>query len=1274
MLGGVLYNVIIVQAMDSKVHKMKSPTAAGHEHSDDASSAHSHTPSELSESELSSRAPSTAPDDRFARSVTPEVTGRQPEGDGEEEGATPLSPRSRSQSPYTPFTESMESRGVSEALSTDTRSARTPSPRIDHTPEVDHTPISESHTSISESHTSISEGYSEDHTPEVGSEDHTPVRHSEDHTPEVTSRDYTPHDIVPEEIAEDVPEEEEEDLKAEDTLTESSFPHGGEMPASGEQTSPRGSVVSPLPGEQATPSESLKEQASPPESLEEPDEVLDEPDEVLEEQTPPSQARTRSPGEEASLAESPGERSPPVESPGERSPPAESPGEHSPPAESPGKRSPPAESPGVQTPPSGGDYSTSFEPGSASPVHSARSSASDRSELLSRSRQLLDKLRSSSDSSDKVVEPEPVEEEIEEAEDISASQQDSVRARTDSERSASPGQYRERSDSERSHSLDRPGGRSDRERSDSERSHSLDRPGERSDRERSDSERSHCLDRPGGRSDRERSDSERSHSLDRPGSGGRSDPERSGGEMSDSEGGDRLAPEDGQQSRERSDSERSDTGSMTATPSQGGDWEDQEKFRPGQEVLIANKIQGVVRFVGTTHFAPGVWVGVEIGVPKGRNDGSIQDHRYFTCEPKYGLFVPPRKLVVVGGSGSEEMLSVNEDIEHSPDASVQSELQNRRLMEQEDEEERSDVDEDTGISRREGHYTGIADVGESRSRHGSLTQIIEEEEEEEVEEEVTSTQKSNTSSELPAPASSVLETQGEKPDGMPLAPEVASQRSQSATPTPAPPPEFAEGASRESSIEPPSMFQFESHKVTPDYNKATTSERLSEEIVQDLTNEAYEAMHKIWRAKHRNKKVEEGEGPVESAPEKLEKPLPLSLDEKADQITNQLLALLLQSEASLACNIHAAKKMGDNDQGRSFQKVASIGASTADSPQDGATPRTHPVATQQSALTQQNTEPKSPTKRFHPAPLHITTSARLPIDSSPPPLSPPSPYRGPAPSEFSPPGSPPRQLPHNVAERLAAGERSPFSANKVPPKNEPESPILERSTSTESVFNLIESIKVTTAQCMVPSERDNVNDIVQQAWEASKDQCFKDVGSDCPEKVIGAFNNIRAMSPEEQQCQSAYVKLVYRLALETIRSMCPQKQKIPIWAGHCTVRSLLAPTHFTHEYVPLEEVQRRVYASLMRGQLPSQLPAVKFLHKMQRPGGREIDFVDQLLIRDLRGEEPGWVDYSKDEVVVKEKTADALLEALIDETVGVLKGISEKRRSREQHLPSRTPT
>lgn len=41
--------------------------------------------------------------------------------------------------------------------------------------------------------------------------------------------------------------------------------------------------------------------------------------------------------------------------------------------------------------------------------------------------------------------------------------------------------------------------------------------------------------------------------------------------------------------------------------------------------------QGIVRYVGTTKFKEGIWVGLELEVPKGKNNGEVQGHRYFSC-------------------------------------------------------------------------------------------------------------------------------------------------------------------------------------------------------------------------------------------------------------------------------------------------------------------------------------------------------------------------------------------------------------------------------------------------------------------------------------------------------------------------------------------------------------------------------------------------------------------------------------------------------------------
>ncbi|KAJ2906986.1 hypothetical protein GGI21_003969, partial [Coemansia aciculifera] len=76
----------------------------------------------------------------------------------------------------------------------------------------------------------------------------------------------------------------------------------------------------------------------------------------------------------------------------------------------------------------------------------------------------------------------------------------------------------------------------------------------------------------------------------------------------------------------------------------------------GQAVEVQGG-RGIIRFSGSTEFATGRWLGVELEGPYGKNDGSVNGKRYFECQPDYGVFVRSSQVKLLTSSAGSDCLN-----------------------------------------------------------------------------------------------------------------------------------------------------------------------------------------------------------------------------------------------------------------------------------------------------------------------------------------------------------------------------------------------------------------------------------------------------------------------------------------------------------------------------------------------------------------------------------------------------------------------------------------
>lgn len=108
--------------------------------------------------------------------------------------------------------------------------------------------------------------------------------------------------------------------------------------------------------------------------------------------------------------------------------------------------------------------------------------------------------------------------------------------------------------------------------------------------------------------------------------------------------------------------------------------------------------------------------------------------------------------------------------------------------------------------------------------------------------------------------------------------------------------------------------------------------------------------------------------------------------------------------------------------------------------------------------------------------------------------------------------------------------------------------------------------------------------------------------------------------------------------------------------------------------MPTKKCQRSVLNKKLAFKKPKHGEEVHFISELvnhlvcngqavTEPNKRQITLVQDLLLKEMRDEEPEWIDYTEHEYQVKLETSDSILESLLDESLHLARLISLKRSS-----------
>ncbi|KAG8183664.1 hypothetical protein JTE90_010138 [Oedothorax gibbosus] len=146
-------------------------------------------------------------------------------------------------------------------------------------------------------------------------------------------------------------------------------------------------------------------------------------------------------------------------------------------------------------------------------------------------------------------------------------------------------------------------------------------------------------------------------------------------------------------------------------------------------------------------------------------------------------------------------------------------------------------------------------------------------------------------------------------------------------------------------------------------------------------------------------------------------------------------------------------------------------------------------------------------------------------------------------------------------------------------------------------------------------------------------------------------------------CQLTFLDLVFDLTKEIALEIYRDKDEAR--APWERVRKLTPKPKFPTDKAKiistlLKEVERALKLSVSAAESHSEQMRKKPTWASMKLGRKKRDFVDTILIREIKQEEPDWVNYDQEEIAVKKQMADSIFDYLVDDTVQLIKTLEGK--------------